>query len=293
MSCVLGFSAATRASARGCARAGRAPRGEGDVGGVPATPSTGDDDAGAARRSRRPPTDRGRRVGRPRLPDRRPTARHRRSAAAALRTQPARRGDRRRRPQDVAHLDARRLVTMLRDAGVPILGAVENMSALQCPHCGERIEVFPRVAEERSVLPRGPAARRDSARPGVCEAERRAAGVRGDRRAGRARARVERWAVKKRLDVLLVERGLAESRAQAQALVMAGLVPGYDKPGHQVDEGAELAVKAASPTSRAGERSSRTGSTGSASTRPASTASMSARRPAASRTSSSSAARRA
>lgn len=48
--------------------------------------------------------------------------------------------------------------------------------------------------------------------------------------------------MKKRLDVLLVERGLAESRAQAQALVIAGLVPGYDKPGTQVDEAAELAV---------------------------------------------------
>jgi 23S rRNA (cytidine1920-2'-O)/16S rRNA (cytidine1409-2'-O)-methyltransferase len=48
--------------------------------------------------------------------------------------------------------------------------------------------------------------------------------------------------MKKRLDVLLVERGLAESRAQAQALVLAGLVPGYDKPGHQVAEDAELAV---------------------------------------------------
>ena len=34
--------------------------------------------------------------------------------------------------------------------------------------------------------------------------------------------------VKKRLDVLLVERGLAESRAQAQALVMAGRVKGHD-----------------------------------------------------------------
>ena len=48
--------------------------------------------------------------------------------------------------------------------------------------------------------------------------------------------------MKKRLDVVLVERGLAESRAQAQALVMAGQVPGYDKPGHQVDEDAELTV---------------------------------------------------
>jgi 23S rRNA (cytidine1920-2'-O)/16S rRNA (cytidine1409-2'-O)-methyltransferase len=48
--------------------------------------------------------------------------------------------------------------------------------------------------------------------------------------------------VKKRLDVLLVERGLAESRAHAQALVMAGRVPGYEKPGTQVDEAAELEV---------------------------------------------------
>jgi 23S rRNA (cytidine1920-2'-O)/16S rRNA (cytidine1409-2'-O)-methyltransferase len=48
--------------------------------------------------------------------------------------------------------------------------------------------------------------------------------------------------LKKRLDVLLVERGLAESRAQAQALVLAGLVPGYEKAGQQVDEAAELTV---------------------------------------------------
>jgi 23S rRNA (cytidine1920-2'-O)/16S rRNA (cytidine1409-2'-O)-methyltransferase len=49
--------------------------------------------------------------------------------------------------------------------------------------------------------------------------------------------------MKKRLDVLLVERGHAESRAQAQALVLAGLVRGHDKPGHQVDEHAELDVE--------------------------------------------------
>ncbi len=49
--------------------------------------------------------------------------------------------------------------------------------------------------------------------------------------------------MKKRLDVVLVERGLAESRAQAQALVMAGLVTGYDKPGAQVEEDAELTVE--------------------------------------------------
>ena len=47
---------------------------------------------------------------------------------------------------------------------------------------------------------------------------------------------------KKRLDVLLVERGLAESRSQAQALVLAGLVHGHDKPGAQLDESVELTV---------------------------------------------------
>ena len=61
--------------------------------------------------------------------------------------------------------------------------------------------------------------------------------------------------MKKRLDVLLVERGLAESRAQAQALVLAGLVHGHDKPGTPVDESAPLTVE---PTprfvSRGGEK---------------------------------------
>ncbi len=60
---------------------------------------------------------------------------------------------------------------------------------------------------------------------------------------------------KKRLDVLLVERGLAESRAQAQALVMAGLVPGYEKPGQQVDDAAELSVeRGPAYVSRGGEK---------------------------------------
>src|SRR5712691_9930659 len=53
--------------------------------------------------------------------------------------------------------------------------------------------------------------------------------------------------MKKRLDVLLVERGLAESRAQAQALVLAGLVPGHSKAGEQLDEAAELAVSSPPP----------------------------------------------
>ncbi len=61
--------------------------------------------------------------------------------------------------------------------------------------------------------------------------------------------------MKKRLDVLLVERGLAETRSQAQALVMAGLVSGYDKPGTQLDESVALEVeRRARFVSRGGEK---------------------------------------
>lgn len=54
-------------------------------------------------------------------------------------------------------------------------------------------------------------------------------------------------APKRRVDQLLVERGLAESRARAQALVMAGLVfagqTKIDKPGHQLPEDAAIEVR--------------------------------------------------
>ena len=54
-------------------------------------------------------------------------------------------------PQDVAHLDAKKVVTLIRDADVRLLGAVENMSGFVCPHCGETHDVFPRVPPERSL----------------------------------------------------------------------------------------------------------------------------------------------
>jgi 23S rRNA (cytidine1920-2'-O)/16S rRNA (cytidine1409-2'-O)-methyltransferase len=60
---------------------------------------------------------------------------------------------------------------------------------------------------------------------------------------------------KKRLDVLLVERGLAESRSQAQALVLAGRVKGHAKAGEQIDEGADLELAEAPRfVSRGGEK---------------------------------------
>ncbi len=61
--------------------------------------------------------------------------------------------------------------------------------------------------------------------------------------------------MRKRLDVLLVERGLAASRAQAQALVLAGLVRGHSKPGEQVAEDEPLELARPSPyVSRAGRK---------------------------------------
>ena len=56
--------------------------------------------------------------------------------------------------------------------------------------------------------------------------------------------------IKKRLDVLLVERGFAESRTKAQAIIMSGLVyvagQKADKPGMSFEENCELEVRGAS-----------------------------------------------
>ncbi len=54
-------------------------------------------------------------------------------------------------PQDLARLDTTRALRAFQRAGVPVLGVVENMSYLRCPHCGERIEVFHRTAVERPI----------------------------------------------------------------------------------------------------------------------------------------------
>src|SRR5687767_7556122 len=75
-----------------------------------------------------------------------------------------------------------------------------------------------------------------------------ATGGEGDTRRGQAPVGAEGSAgrgmrKRKRLDVLMVERGLAESRSQAQALVLAGLVVGHDKPGEQVADDVELEVE--------------------------------------------------
>ena len=45
-------------------------------------------------------------------------------------------------PSDVSLEDARKAVMMFHQVKVPVLGIVENMSYLTCPHCAERIDVF-------------------------------------------------------------------------------------------------------------------------------------------------------
>ena len=54
-------------------------------------------------------------------------------------------------PQDVAHLDAKKAITMFERAKVPIAGGVENMSSLLCPCCGTAIQLFPEVSPERAI----------------------------------------------------------------------------------------------------------------------------------------------
>src|SRR5882724_10447699 len=58
-------------------------------------------------------------------------------------------------PSDVSLEDARKAVHMFEQVRVPLLGIVENMSYLQCPHCGERIDVFSTGGGRRTAIEMG------------------------------------------------------------------------------------------------------------------------------------------
>src|SRR6476619_2644617 len=54
-------------------------------------------------------------------------------------------------PSDVSLEDARKAIQMFAQVRVPILGIVENMSYLVCPHCNERVDVFSTGGGERTA----------------------------------------------------------------------------------------------------------------------------------------------
>ncbi len=91
-------------------------------------------------------------------------------------------------PQEVALQDARRAINGCKDSNVPVLGLVENMSGLACPHCGGEIHPFSeggaaRTAEALGLpllgqIPLDPAAllQADDGRPAVLAAPEGPAG---------------------------------------------------------------------------------------------------------------------
>jgi len=54
-------------------------------------------------------------------------------------------------PQDVALLDSRKAVSFSKQINIPVLGIVENMSGMACPHCGESIDLFKIGGGEKSA----------------------------------------------------------------------------------------------------------------------------------------------
>jgi ATP-binding protein involved in chromosome partitioning len=54
-------------------------------------------------------------------------------------------------PQEVALSDVRKAAAMFNKVNVPILGVVENMSYFDCPHCGERSEIFSHGGGKRTA----------------------------------------------------------------------------------------------------------------------------------------------
>ena len=59
-------------------------------------------------------------------------------------------------PQDVAILDISKAVTFVEEIGLRVIGIVENMSGMVCPHCGQEIDLFgagggKRAAEDMNV----------------------------------------------------------------------------------------------------------------------------------------------
>jgi ATP-binding protein involved in chromosome partitioning len=58
-------------------------------------------------------------------------------------------------PAEVSHLDSSRALNVLRGAEVSVLGGVENMAYLACPHCGERTDLHVPAPQDRTIWAAG------------------------------------------------------------------------------------------------------------------------------------------
>lgn len=58
-------------------------------------------------------------------------------------------------PQEVALADVRKSINFCRAVKMEIFGLIENMSGLNCPHCGERIDLFGSGGGERTARESG------------------------------------------------------------------------------------------------------------------------------------------
>jgi len=58
-------------------------------------------------------------------------------------------------PQEVSLMDSRKAVSFARKLNLKVLGIIENMSGLICPHCGQRIDLFKEGGGQRAALELG------------------------------------------------------------------------------------------------------------------------------------------
>ncbi|WP_163328005.1 P-loop NTPase [Desulfurobacterium thermolithotrophum] len=54
-------------------------------------------------------------------------------------------------PQEVSLLDTRKSISFAKMMNVPVIGIVENMSGLICPHCGKEIDIFKKGGGENAA----------------------------------------------------------------------------------------------------------------------------------------------
>jgi ATP-binding protein involved in chromosome partitioning len=54
-------------------------------------------------------------------------------------------------PQDVAVLDAIKAIKFIEKLDLPVIGIIENMSGMVCPHCGDTVDLFGRGGGEKAA----------------------------------------------------------------------------------------------------------------------------------------------